>query len=322
MSSTSREEVSVGRDIADVVVVSWNQRELTVKCLEHLIDQSVRCRVVLVDNASSDGTVTEVRQRFPQVTVLVNESNIGFGKAVNRGVVATHNRAIVLVNNDLFVEPQFVERIVLPLTRPGIGMVAGTTVMPGNGPARIDSAGIQIDRALCIFNHSRHRPLADGLRGCPPIPSGGCVAYLREAFEQVGGFDELLFAYGEDADLGLRILSAGWQSAYAPTARGVHIGGASTGTSASPVRRRLSGTARGFLLRRYQLDRRGIIRVLLTEPFIVVADLVLNRTWDGVAGRWAGWHLAASRGRRLPVPPGVIDRSVGLVDSIRLRACQ
>jgi len=129
-------------------------------------------------------------------------ANLGFGRAVNLGVAATSGPVIVLVNNDLFVEPDFVAQLTSPLSEDGIGMASGLTLLPGEGAQRIDGAGMHLDRTLCVFNGGRGRPAEDAPRLSPPLPSGGCVALLRAAFVQVGGFDELLFAYGEDADLG------------------------------------------------------------------------------------------------------------------------
>lgn len=308
------------RPMADVVVVCWNQRELTLRCLEHLSAQTVPCRVILVDNASVDGTPAAVRERFPHVDVLENGSNLGFGRAVNRGAAVGDADALVLVNNDLFVDVDFVGAILAPLAKPGIGMVAGLTLMPGDPPSTIDSVGMRIDRSLCVFTHGRHAPAADVLSLAPTAPNGGCAAYRRSAFEAVGGFDELLFAYGEDADLGLRIAANGWYGAFAATARGVHLGGASTAASSSSFKRRLSGNARGFLLRRYRLGIRGAARAVVTEALVVLAEVMWTRSVAGLGGRIAGWRRAATRGERLPIPSGMVDSSLGLFESLRLRA--
>lgn len=306
----------------DVVVVTWNSRALTIRCLEHLERQTVRHHVIVVDNDSSDGTADEIRRRWPEVTVLVNDENVGFGRANNRGAQLGSSEAIVLVNSDLFVEPEFLEQIVTPLAASErVGQVAGLTLMPGDGPEVIDSAGVQLDRMLCGFNHLRHEPAAAAVGGRPAVPSGAAVAYRRDAYEAVGGFDEHLFAYGEDVDLGLRIAGAGWECVLAPAARGVHLGGASM-QRVSDFQRLYSGTSRGFLLRRYDVGVAALLQAAVTEVVVVAVDLLRNRSLHAARGRLLGWRLAQSCGPRLPVPPGVVDRSVGFFRSLRLRQAQ
>lgn len=305
----------------DVIVVTWNSRALTIRCLEHLERQTVRHRVIVVDNDSSDGTADEIRARWPEVTVLVNPENVGFGRANNRGAELGSGEAIVLVNSDLFVEPEFLERIVEPLAAdPSIGQVAGLTLMPGDGPEVIDSAGVRLDRMLAGFNHLRHEPASTALTPprAPSVPSGAAVAYRRSAYEAVGGFDEHLFAYGEDVDLGLRIANAGWGCVLAPGARGVHLGGASM-SRVSNFQRRYGGTSRGFLLRRYDVGALALVQAALTELLVLAVDFARHRTLDAARGRLLGWRLARSCGPRLPVPDGAVDHSVGPVRSLQLR---
>lgn len=297
---------------ADVVIPTWNARELLARCLEALAGEPGQ--VVVVDNASEDGTAEMVRERFPGVRLVVLAENLGFGRAVNAGVAAGSAGAVVLVNNDVVVEPGFVEAITAPLAGPEVGMVAGLTLLPGG--EGVDAFGVELDRALATYNRARRRPL-DGLPAGPPaVPSGGAAAYRREAFEAAGGFDEALFAYGEDVDLGLRLRAAGWRCAAAPLARGVHLGGATAGVD-SPWQRRLGGFARGFLLRRYGVLRtRGAPRALLVDALVVAWGLVRHRTLVPLTARVAGWR-AAGRGATRPFPHDAVDPSITLREALR-----
>ncbi|MFT4036426.1 MAG: glycosyltransferase, partial [Patulibacter sp.] len=145
----------------DVVVVTWRQRELTLRCLEHLGAQTAAFQLIVVDNASGDGTADAVRARWPDATVIEQAENVGFGRACNAGAAAGTGEVIVLVNNDLFVEPQFLAKLVAPLAADEqVGQVAGVTLLPGDGPARIDSAGVLLDRTLAGMNFLRHAPAA------------------------------------------------------------------------------------------------------------------------------------------------------------------
>ena len=312
---------------ADVVVVAHNGREHVATCLEHL-QGALRPgdRLLVVDNASTDGTAAMVAERFPDARLLALEENIGFGRAVNRAAAAGDAEAIVLVNSDLFVEPAFVSEVVRPLEAdPRAGMVAALSLIPGG--EQVDGFGIELDVALAAYNRQRLRPARAlpgqraGVGGAelPPGllagPSGGAAAYRRAAFDAAGGFDDALFAYGEDVDLALRLRTAGWTAAAAPNARGIHLGGASFGVG-SPFQRRLAGFARGFLLRRYGVLRtRGAGRALLIEALVVAWGLVRFRTLVPLTARVAGWRAAGAV--RHPIPSDAIDRRITLREAVR-----
>lgn len=298
---------------ADVVIPTWRARELLERCLSAIYaDQSPK-RVIVVDNASGDGTAELVREEFPEVTLVELPDNFGFGRAVNAGVRAGEGDAIVLVNNDVLVAPGFVDAIVAPLASPAVGMVAGLTTIPETD--LVDAFGIELDRALAGYNRGRHAPVGTPA-GRLAMPSGGAAAYRRGAWEAVGGFDEALFAYGEDVDLGLRLRSLGWEAAAAPAARGVHLGSASAGVD-SPLQRELAGLARGFLLRRYGiLHSRAAPRALTLETLVVGWGLIRHQTLVPLRARTRGWRAAGRDGRR-QVPPGTVDPTIGVVESVR-----
>jgi N-acetylglucosaminyl-diphospho-decaprenol L-rhamnosyltransferase len=298
---------------ADVVIPTWRARELLGRCLSALQADRSPKRVIVVDNASRDGTTELVREEFPEVTLVELPDNVGFGRAVNAGVRAGEGDAIVLLNNDVLVAPGFVDAIVAPLAAPAVGMVAGLTTIPETD--LVDALGIELDRALVSYNRARHAPVGTPA-GRLAMPSGGAAAYRRAAWEAAGGFDEALFAYGEDVDLGLRLRSLGWEAAEAVEARAVHLGGATAGVD-SPLQRELAGFARGFLLRRYGiLGSRAAPRALALEALVVGWGLIRHRTLVPLRGRVRGWRAAGHGGRR-PLPPGALDPAIGVVESLR-----
>jgi GT2 family glycosyltransferase len=297
---------------ADVVVVTWRSGERVLRCLERLADQDVEYATWVVDNASGDGTVEGVRDRFPELRLLELERNAGFGHAVNAGAALGSAEAIVLVNDDVELEAGALEALLEPLTDPAVGMVAGLTTIPGSG--LVDGFGIELDVTLAAYNRLRRQPVGSE-PGVLLGPSGGLAAYRRAAFEQAGGFDERLFAYGEDVDLALRLRRAGWEAAAAPGARGVHLGGASFGVD-SPRQRYLAGFSRAFLLRRYGVLRgRHAARALAIESMVIAAGLARGRTHSHVRGRVAGWRAAGRE--RLGVPPGAVDERITTREAVR-----
>jgi GT2 family glycosyltransferase len=286
---------------------------MLARCLDHLSRQTHdSLEVIVVDNASGDGTAEMVRERFPDVRLIELGENVGFGRAVNAGVRASHGEVVVLVNNDVEAEPGFVSAIAEPFADERVGMVAGMTLIPGSG--LVDGFGIELDETLAAYNRLRGR--APGERaGVLAAPSGGAAAYRRSAFDQAGGFDDRLFAYGEDLDLGLRMRAAGWRVAEAPDARGIHLGGASVGVG-SPWQRELAGFARGYLLRRYGVLRgRAAMRALIFEALVVGWGLVRYRTATPLRARLKGWRAGA--GERRVVPPEAIDRTIGWREAFR-----
>jgi N-acetylglucosaminyl-diphospho-decaprenol L-rhamnosyltransferase len=298
---------------ADVVIPTWRARDLLARCLSALRADLSPKRVIVVDNFSRDGTAELVRTEFSEVTLVQLPDNLGFGQAVNAGVAAGEGEAIVLINNDVLVAPGFVDAIVSPLASSTVGMVAGLTTIPDTD--LIDAFGIELDRALATYNRARRKPVGTPA-GRLAMPSGGAAAYRREAWDAAAGFDEALFAYGEDVDLGLRLRSMGWDAAEAPAARAVHLGGASAGVD-SPLQRELAGFARGFLLRRYGVLRsRAAARALALDALVVGWGLVRYRTLTPLRARTRGWGAAGPGGPR-PLPPGAVDPTIGLVESVR-----
>ena len=301
----------------DVLIVTTNASELIGSCLEHLRRQTVPHTVHIADNGSTDGTVALVREAFPEVHVVENGANLGFGKSLNKLAGLTSGEVIVLANDDMDVAPDFLERLVAPLADDHVGMVAGLTLQPG-GAGVVDGFGIELDRALSASNRLRHRR-PDEPAGVLAGPSGGAAAYRREAWERAAGFEPAFFVYCEDVDLALRLRLDGWQAAAAPDARGVHLGGATTGKG-SDFQRRHAGFGRGFLLRRYGVLRTpGAPRALLVDGLVVLYGLVRFRTLVPLTARIAGWR-AAAKGPGLELPTGAIDETITLRDALgRLR---
>jgi GT2 family glycosyltransferase len=122
----------------------------------------------------------------------------------------------------------------------------------------------------------------------------------------------------EIVDLALRLRSAGWATAAAPDAVGIHLGSQTYGRRTTE-QRRLAGFSRGYLLRRYGVLRRAPARTLATEAIVVAGDAVLSRDLAALRGRLAGWRAARGTERRAWPPPDAIDATITFRDSLALR---
>ena len=305
--------------VADVVIPNWNGQELLERCLPTVVSQNGLQRTIVVDNGSTDGTLEMLAMRFPQVDVVALSWNAGFATAVNAGIAASAADHVVLVNNDVECDAGFVEAMVEGLRRDrAAGMVAGVLLTPDR--ERVDSYGVEVDRTLSAFPRFAGAPWPLALHDRHlALPSGGAAAYRRAAFDAVGGFDERLFAYMEDVDLGMRLVQAGWRCVGARTAVGLHLGSASFGRR-SRWQVEVAGFARGYLLRKYGVLRRGPVVAgwtLVTEAGVVVADLILSRHLAAATGRWRGWR--AARGQHSPVPDAALNPDIRLCDAVRRR---
>ena len=280
---------------AAVVIPTLNGCSVLAEALASLQSQTVPADVVVVDNASRDGTVEMVRSRFPQAVLVRNTRNEGFGRAVNQGVAKAGNPdVIILVNNDAVCAPDFVERMLAPFADAEVGMVAGV-LLQGSAPELVDSAGIELDRTLRSWDLLWNRPVAELDSAASPVgPCGGAAAYRAGPFRDLCGFDEALFAYWEDVDLALRLRLAGWRCASAPHARALHRHGATLG-AASAAQRRLEAFGRGYVLAKYRVGaRRPLTRLkvaVLDFPVLMIHLLVrreLGPIRERLRGRRAG----------------------------------
>ena len=214
-----------------MVIVNFNRGELLRACLTSLARQrNVTFETIVVDNGSTDGSADIASQEFG-VKVIRNRENRGFCAANNQGIARAKGEFIALLNNDAEADPDWLCELHRACSRsPEIGMAA-SKVLVWEDPRRIDKVG------HLIFPDGQNRG-----RGAGAIDEGqfdreeevlwpdGCAAmYRKKMLDEIGGFDEDFFAYGDDAELGLRGRIAGWRCWYTPRAVVRHHRGATMG---------------------------------------------------------------------------------------------
>jgi GT2 family glycosyltransferase len=232
--------------LLSVVIVTWNGLRHLPACLEALKPQlPPGAEVVLVDNASEDGTGAWARATHPDLRLARLATNHGFAGGVNAGLRAARGDLLLLINDDAFAEPGFVAGLLAAAEdMPQTGSFAGVLTFH-HRPELVASAGIRLQRnglALDLWTGRR----VEELPGEPqPIagPSGGAALFRRSLLEDVGLMEASFFNYLEDADLVWRALLRGWRSVVVPSARARHVYSATAGHG-SPFKQRLLGRNR------------------------------------------------------------------------------
>jgi len=227
------------------LVLSYNVRTYLALALRTALAacRSLNAEVLVVDNASADGSAEMVESDFPQVRLVRSPKNLGFSGGNNLGIKAARGRYVLLLNPDVLVHPNAFAALVSYLdAHPEVGAAGGRIINPDGtsdpGARRgFPSASAAFYRMVglsYIFPHSprfaRYNMLyLDESRETEVDAVSGCfMCVRREVVEAVGGLDEAFFMYGEDLDWCYRIRSAGWKVAYVPGAEIVHFKGEST----------------------------------------------------------------------------------------------
>lgn len=222
-----------------VIVVSWNTREILRDCLAAVrrhIPAGYR-ELVIVDNASSDGSAEMVAEQFPEARLIRNATNLGFGRAANQGMSVARGELMLLLNSDAFLldgslmvlSQRFDGDPTLGLVGPRIELADGRLQ---SSARRFPSIGRLLLSELWFHRLLPRTRVGDLLLG--PYWShdrerevdwlvGACLLLRREVFERTGGFDPAIFMYGEEVEWCHRIRAMGWRILFSPAARVVHL---------------------------------------------------------------------------------------------------
>jgi len=274
-----------------VAIVNYNTREHLRACLATVLTEAPN-EVVIIDNASSDGSVEMVQADYPDVVLHANKINVGYGAAANQAIASCTAKYVLLLNADTLLRLGALRALSTYLDLHSRAAIVG--------PRLVDAAGILQascypfptplhtfleNSTMAIFLGRlirRHIPLlrSSYMRTWPhnaarvvPWLKGAALAIRRTAFDAVGGFDPSYFMYFEDADLCYRLTAAGWQVHFTPATTVVHVGGASTSQHRAEMNVRL-------LTSTIQFYQRHASSLHLLEVVLIIKGLMLAR-WIG-----------------------------------------
>lgn len=278
--------------VVSAIVVNFNGLGCVEEAVASLLEQDMAgVEVLVVDNGSADGSDALVEQRFgARVRLIRAGRNLGFGAGNNLAIRESHGRYLLLLNNDAVATPGLCREMVAAAeASPRVGMVAAKVLDYARRDV-LDTVGHLLYPDGLNRGRGRLERDEGQYDGCRTalFPSGAAALYRREMLDQVGPFDESFFLYGDDADLGLRGVLAGWECALAPRAVAYHRYSVSAGAYSS---------LKAFFVERnrvWVLVKLFPIRLILVSPLYTAARLALH-AWGALTGRGASGRLAKDR---------------------------
>jgi GT2 family glycosyltransferase len=216
-----------------VVIPNWNGKDDLPACLDSLLAQTQECRIIVVENGSVDGSLEMLREKYPDILVLVNRVNLGFAGGVNTGIrqaLRDSDDFVALFNNDAIADKNWLKELVTDITaNDDAGIV--TCKLMDSKREHLDSTGDMYTIWGLPYPRGRGEPVSDKYDDRVEVfaASGGASVYRISMLREIGLFDEDFFAYYEDVDISFRAQLAGWKVRYAPEAVAYHQIGMTSG---------------------------------------------------------------------------------------------
>ncbi|MBQ3512614.1 MAG: glycosyltransferase family 2 protein [Lachnospiraceae bacterium] len=257
---------------ATVVIPNYNGLKFLKPCLESLKNQSEQdYATIIIDNASKDGSIEFIKENYPEILLIENQENLGFSKAVNQGIAATKTPYVILLNNDTVVEKDFVKELVSAIEENPSYFSVASKMLSYRERDKVDDAGDMINLFGWSFqrgnahSETEYSEKKEVFSAC-----AGAAIYRMEILNRIGVFDPLHFAYLEDMDLGFRAKRYGYKNMFCPNAIVYHIGSATSGSSLSEFKVRLTARNQVFLW----YKNMPLLQLIWNLPFFIMGCLL------------------------------------------------
>jgi GT2 family glycosyltransferase len=299
--------------VLSVQIVNWNAREHLRQALRSLFENAppFPFEVLVLDNASWDGSVQMVEKEFPQVRLLVSEVNLGFAKGHNELARHARGRYLFILNPDTVVMPDALTRLVqFAEAHPEAGIIGPKLLNPDGSlqyscrrfpnPVAAIFRNTPLGRLFPHNRYTRDYLMLDwdhnSVREVDWV-SGAAMLVRREVYEQLGGFDEQFFIYVEDVDLCYRAWQAGWRVLYYPDAVIVHSIGRSTDLVANKMIITFHQSMYKFYKKHYARRTPFYLRPLVPLGLVLRASLFILKNYYDAFMRWLGRLTGQFEGR-------------------------
>jgi GT2 family glycosyltransferase len=224
-----------------VIIPNFNGKHFLKECFESLQCHDSSYEVIVVDNASSDGSVDYIINNFPEFNLILNEENLGFSVAVNQGIKAANTEYVFLMNNDVVLDCECISTLLDCIKNDEKVFAVASKMLQYHDQTIIDDAGDEYTilgytkkmgngRSIELYQNER-----EIFSAC-----AAASLYRRNVFEEIGYFDENFFAYMEDVDISYRARIYGYKCIYCPNALVYHHGSATTGSKYNAFKIRLA----------------------------------------------------------------------------------
>jgi GT2 family glycosyltransferase len=218
--------------LVTVIIVYWNGASVIDRCLNSLFAQTFQdFEVLVVDNGSTENTLTDVNLRWPRVKLIRLDKNQGFAAANNIAARSARGQWLALLNSDAFPEPGWLEALLdASHKHPDLFFFTSCQIQ-ANNPDKLDGTGDLYHIGGIAWRRQSNEPVEQAIQVIDEVFSacGAAAFYPRDVFLQAGGFDEDFFSYLEDVDLSFRLRLLGYRCLYVPQAKVLHVGSASLG---------------------------------------------------------------------------------------------
>jgi len=284
-----------------IIIVSWNVREDLVRCLRSIEENRPMSEfeVIVVDNASSDGTVDAVRCDFPEVTIIANKENRGYAAANKQAVEKSRGEYTLFLNPDSIMLPETLDKLIEFMDDNEDVGICGPKLLNEDGTIQATvrrfpdfrSAWYRytIFKALCIFRRHHHRYMMydfsyDRQMDVDQV-IGAALMTRRSIIDELGGMDELFFMYYEEVDFCYRVKNAGWRIVFVPDIVITHFGGRSSEQIPIEVRAMSLTSVLGYFRKNRGAFVTGLFNVLFKPAVILrcILDIVVGLLTCGLA---------------------------------------
>ncbi|MBN1816832.1 MAG: glycosyltransferase family 2 protein [Sedimentisphaerales bacterium] len=275
-----------------VIIVNWNTAQITCGCLASVYEQTrdVSFEVIVVDNASSDGSAERIQQQFPQVILIENTENRGFAAANNQGMAVAQGRYVLLLNPDTVVLDGAIQKAIAFAERHPEAAVVGCQVWENESKLQptcfsFPSLGGLFLRTIGLSRmFPKSRLWAGEMLGWwdrttereVDVVSGMFMLVRSEAIQQVGRMDETYFIYAEETDWCWRFKKAGWKCLFTPEARIIHLDGGGKSTDQLSIRMFVQ-LHKSLLI--FFRKNRGVLSFMLAKLFFVLCMGLRTIVW-------------------------------------------